>query len=71
MISMQSDSLSVNVLLLYQELVDIILEKCTCKQLAMLETTSSYFERTNIVENIAEMRLKAIPRAKGMAPNPL
>eukprot|EP00878_Enallax_costatus_P034396 GHUV01038130.1.p1 GENE.GHUV01038130.1~~GHUV01038130.1.p1 ORF type:complete len:576 (+),score=117.41 GHUV01038130.1:80-1807(+) len=56
--------------LLPQELLDGILEMCTCKQLAMLETTSSYFKSTKIIESVAELRLKAIPRAKGMMPNP-
>lgn len=56
--------------LLPQELVDLILDRCSAKQLAMLETTCSFFKRTNMVENVAELRLKTIPRAKGMIPNP-
>lgn len=53
-----------------QELLDLVLEQCSCKQLAMLETSCSYFKRTGLTENVAELRLKAIPRAKGMVPNP-
>lgn len=51
------------------ELLDIVLELCCAKKLAMLETTCSFFRRTKTIQNIAETRLRAIPRAKGTVPN--
>jgi hypothetical protein len=56
--------------LLPPEVLDIILERCSAKQLAMLETSCSYFRRTRTVQTIAETRLRAIPRAKGTVPDP-
>jgi hypothetical protein len=35
----------------------------------MLETTCSFFRRTNTIQNVSESRLRAIPRAKGTLPN--
>lgn len=55
--------------LLPPELLDIILDKCSARQLAKLETTCSYWRHTKTIANLAEMRLKAIPRARGMEPN--
>lgn len=51
------------------ELLDVILDKCTAKQLAMLETSCSFFKRTKMIQTIAESRLRAIPRAKGTVPD--
>eukprot|EP00879_Flechtneria_rotunda_P012690 GHRR01013251.1.p1 GENE.GHRR01013251.1~~GHRR01013251.1.p1 ORF type:complete len:372 (+),score=62.04 GHRR01013251.1:2010-3125(+) len=50
-----------------QELLDVVLEKCSARQLAVLETSCRYFRP--LVENIAQFRIKAIPRAKGLTPN--
>eukprot|EP00877_Chromochloris_zofingiensis_P012093 jgi/Chrzof1/7137/Cz02g12140.t1 len=52
-----------------QELLDDILDRCTAVQLAQLETTCLFFKATKIVQNTAESKLKAVPRAKGLAPN--
>jgi hypothetical protein len=51
------------------EILDGILALCTAPQLAMLETSCSYFRRTKIIQTIAETRLRAIPRAKGTVPD--
>ncbi|KAF8068311.1 UVR8 [Scenedesmus sp. PABB004] len=56
--------------LLPLHILDAVLELCTARQLAMLETTCAFFRRGRMLENIAEARLKAVPRAKGMEPNP-
>lgn len=56
--------------LLPPELLDLVLEKCCTKKLAMLETTCSYFRKTNRIQNIAEARLREIARAKGTKPDP-
>lgn len=52
------------------ELLDLVLDKCNTKQLAMLETSCSFFRRTNLIRSVAETRLRAIPRAKGTVPDP-
>lgn len=51
------------------ELLDMVLDLCCAKKLAMLETTCSFFRRTNTIMNVSESRLRAIPRAKGTLPN--
>jgi hypothetical protein len=56
--------------LLPPELLDQILDKCCTKKLAMLETTCSYFRKTNKIQAIAEARLREIARAKGTKPDP-
>lgn len=55
--------------LLPPELLDIILDKCSAQQLAMLETACSFFRRTKLIQSVAESRLRAIPRAKGTMPD--
>ncbi|KAF6264241.1 regulator of chromosome condensation 1/beta-lactamase-inhibitor protein II [Scenedesmus sp. NREL 46B-D3] len=55
--------------LLPPELVDAILDMCTARQLAKLETTCSYWRQTQMIANIAEVRMRAVPRARGMEPN--
>jgi hypothetical protein len=52
------------------ELIDAVLDNCCAKKLALLRTTCSYFSRVKVVENLAEIRLRSIPRAKGIIPNP-
>eukprot|EP00775_Hariotina_reticulata_P012779 gene12779-12908_t len=52
------------------ELIDAILDSCCAKQLALLRTTCSYFSQVKAVESLAEIRLRSIPRAKGIIPNP-
>jgi hypothetical protein len=56
--------------LLPPELLDIILEQCCAKKLAMLETSCSFFRKTKKIATVAETRLRAIPRAKGTVPDP-
>lgn len=51
------------------ELLELILDKCSATQLAMLETTCSFFRRTKVIQTVAETRLMAIPRAKGTVPD--
>lgn len=56
--------------LLPPELLDLILEQCCAKKLAMLETSCSFFRKTKKIATVAESRLRAIPRAKGTVPDP-
>ncbi|KXZ52811.1 hypothetical protein GPECTOR_8g197 [Gonium pectorale] len=55
--------------LLPDELMENILNMCTTQQLGMLETTCSYFRRSSLIDRIAKLRLKAVPRARGLKPN--
>lgn len=54
--------------LLPPELLDMILDLCCPKKLAMLETSCSFFRKTKMIQTVAETRLRAIPRAKGTTP---
>jgi hypothetical protein len=51
------------------ELLEMILGKCSAQQLAMLETTCSFFRCTKMITTMSESRLRAIPRAKGTTPD--
>ncbi len=52
-----------------QEIFDDILQLCTPRQLAMLESSCAFFTRTQVIEMLAEKKMKDVPRAKGLMPN--
>jgi hypothetical protein len=51
------------------EVTQLVLDCCTAQQLAALETTCRYFRESMIIEQTAELKLKAIPRSRGLVPN--
>lgn len=49
-----------------EELIEVILAQCSYIQLGMLQSTCNYFRTSKIIERLAKIKIKAVPRAKGL-----
>jgi hypothetical protein len=50
------------------ELFDIIIDQCTPRQMAVLETTCRYFAQTVDLQGLCQRRLKDVSRARALEP---
>lgn len=52
----------------FRQVLNLILQKCAAPDLAALEASCTFFMKTGITDEIARMKLRDIPRARGLKP---